>query len=412
LKTSKKPPLHVAAGHAVVGTIARSAAVPDTLLFRYRLTAAAADAVSLTMPVRPDEYDSMAGLLPIFEMNLPEGLLRERLRLEFAKAIPEFDDLDLLQIVGGSQVGRLRYSPREAVEQLVPAQDLAEILTYAGTADLFAHLLERFARYSGISGVQPKVLVRAASPPDRITHRGATHIVKAFDPKEYPELAANEFICTQGAAAAGIRVPHLQLSQNRRFLVIDRFDLQADGSYWGLEDFCVLDARRSHGRYDGSYEQVARRITDFVSPAQRTLALEQFALTVAYACTIGNGDAHRKNFSVLYRDPESEVALAPAYDMLSTLPYLPRDTLALELGGSKAFPDRARLLGFVRDVTGKTVKASEQLLDRAAIGVHRAIDAATDYVSRHPDARAFVDGLRAVFQAGLERLATASRGLR
>ena len=43
------------------------------------------------------------------EMNLPEGPLRERLRVQFAKTIPEFDDLDLLQIVGTSQIGRLRY---------------------------------------------------------------------------------------------------------------------------------------------------------------------------------------------------------------------------------------------------------------------------------------------------------------
>src|SRR5258708_29520883 len=58
------------------------------------------------MPVRPDQYDAMAGLLPIFEMNLPEGALKERLRMQFAKTIPEFDDLDLLSIVGSSQIGR------------------------------------------------------------------------------------------------------------------------------------------------------------------------------------------------------------------------------------------------------------------------------------------------------------------
>jgi serine/threonine-protein kinase HipA len=99
----KKPPLHVRADKAAVGGIARSAVEPDMFLFRYRLEASTRDAVSLTIPVRPDEYDSMAGLLPIFDMNLPEGALKERLRLQFAKAIPEFDDLDLLEIVGSSQ---------------------------------------------------------------------------------------------------------------------------------------------------------------------------------------------------------------------------------------------------------------------------------------------------------------------
>jgi len=217
-----------------------------------------------------------------------------------------------VQIVGTSQIGRLRYSLQDKVDDEVPTQDLAEILTYQGGTDLFAHLFERFATYSGISGTQPKVLVREAKAPGKITHRGATHIVKSFDSREYPELAANEFICIRGAAAAGIDTPRVRLSANRQFLVVDRFDLLADGPYLGVEDFCVLHARRSHGRYDGSYEGIARRMTDYVSARALGQAKEQFALMVAYSCTVGNGDAHLKNFSVIYRHAEDEVTLAAA----------------------------------------------------------------------------------------------------
>ena len=187
----KKPALNVFAAEQAVGRLVRSDVEDDTILFGYREGTSAANAVSLTMPIRADQYDAMAGLLPIFDMNLPEGALRERLRLQFAKAIPEFDDLDLLGIVGSSQIGRLRYSQQDELDVAVPRQDLNEILTYHGAADLFAHLLERFATYSGVSGIQPKVLVRDAEAPDKLTHRGATHIVKTFDPAEYPELAAN-----------------------------------------------------------------------------------------------------------------------------------------------------------------------------------------------------------------------------
>ncbi|NNM61300.1 MAG: hypothetical protein HKM03_03955, partial [Steroidobacteraceae bacterium] len=90
---------------------------------------------------------------------------------------------------------------------------------------------------------------------------------------------------TLGAEAAGLAVPNLRLSANRQLLVVERFDLGADGNYLGLEDFCVLDGRRGHGRYDGSYEQIARRIKDFVSPALVRQSLEQFALMVAYSCS-------------------------------------------------------------------------------------------------------------------------------
>jgi serine/threonine-protein kinase HipA len=79
-----------------------------------------------------------------------------------------------------------------------------------------------------------------------------------------------------------------------------------------MEDFCVLDGRRAHGRYDSSYEGIAKRLVDYVSPRAFAKAKEQFALMVAYSCIVGNGDAHLKNFSVIYRHPEAEVTLAPA----------------------------------------------------------------------------------------------------
>src|ERR1035441_11081369 len=80
-------------------------------------------AVSVTMPVRLPSWEVPFGLPPIFEMNLPEGALRERLRLAFAKAMGTFDDFDLLGIVGRSQVGRIRYTGRqEQLQEDVPFQ--------------------------------------------------------------------------------------------------------------------------------------------------------------------------------------------------------------------------------------------------------------------------------------------------
>jgi serine/threonine-protein kinase HipA len=402
----KKPGLNVFAGAALVGSLTRSDVDEDTMLFGYRGACPPEDAVSLTMPIRADQYDSMGGLLPVFEMNLPEGALKERLRLQFAKTIPEFDDLDLLQIVGASQIGRLRHSTQLQIDPTVPTQDLAEVLTYEGSSDFFAYLLERFATYSGVSGVQPKVLVREQQSPDKLTHRGATHIVKTFDAAEFPELAANEYLCTLGAAAAGIDTCKVRLSDNRRFLVVDRFDLLADGEYLGIEDFCVLDGRRAHGRYDGSCEGVARRMVSFVSPAALADAREQYALMVAYNCTIGNGDAHLKNFSVLYRHAEDEVRFAPAYDVVSTRVYLPRDTLALTLDGSKEFPDRTRLKKFVRGVTGKTEKAAGEVLEQVKNGVLEAISQATAYAKKNRDAGQFAERIVGVMRAGLDRLGT------
>jgi serine/threonine-protein kinase HipA len=396
----KKTPLNVFASGILSGRLTRSDRKEDIVLFGYRNACPGEAAVSLTMPVRADQYDAMGGLLPIFEMNLPEGLLKETLRNQFAKLVPEFDDLDLLAIVGSSQIGRLRYTTRENLDEQIPDQNLQELLTYEGSADLFAHLLDRFAAYSGVSGVQPKVLVREQLTADRVTHRGATHIVKAFDASRYPELAVNEFVCTRGAAAAGIKTAHVRLSENRRFLVVDRFDLTRDGRYLGIEDFCCLEARRAHGRYDGSYEGIAKRLTDFISTEALTLAREQFALMVVYSCAIENGDAHLKNFSVLYDEPDGQIELAPAYDLVSTTPYIPNDTLALSLGGTKRFPSRKGLIQFVRHTTGGTERMAGQLLAQAAHGVNVAAETAKKYAKRYPVAGPFIDRLLATLARG------------
>ena len=218
--------------------------------FAYAPGVPAERAISVTMPVRLPSWEVRFGLPPIFEMNLPEGALRERLRLAFAKATGTFDDLDLLSISGRSQVGRIRYTgDQEQLDEEVPFQSLDEILAARRGGDLFQYLIDKFAVFSGISGVQPKVLIRA-----RTSFRGATHIVKFSDPNEFPQLAANEFFCLKAAERVGLSVPAHSIAEDGAALVVDRFDLRPDGTYLGFEDFCVLNARRTDEKYRGSYE--------------------------------------------------------------------------------------------------------------------------------------------------------------
>src|SRR5580700_10514522 len=116
--------------------------------FAYLPDTPAAHAVSITMPVRLASWSVNFGLLPIFEMNLPEGFLRERLRLAFAKATGVFDEFDLLSIVGRSQVGRIRYTAnKQPLHEDVPFQSIGEILARRREGDVFSYLLERFASF-------------------------------------------------------------------------------------------------------------------------------------------------------------------------------------------------------------------------------------------------------------------------
>ncbi|PIY27875.1 MAG: hypothetical protein CO105_07830 [Comamonadaceae bacterium CG_4_9_14_3_um_filter_60_33] len=116
--------------------------------------------MSLSMPVAREHYISHYKTLhPVFDMNLPEGALAERLRKEFSKVIPHFDALALLKIVGKSQIGRLRFAmPGEGMPD-VPTENLSDLLAHDGAEGLFESLLARYAVHSGISGAMPKEMV-------------------------------------------------------------------------------------------------------------------------------------------------------------------------------------------------------------------------------------------------------------
>jgi serine/threonine-protein kinase HipA len=352
-----------------VWSSSRPAGVLDRLgprgsAFAYDPEAAPERAVSVTMPVRVKSWDTQFGLAPIFEMNLPEGALRARLIRMFAKAAGRFDDIDLIGIVGRTQIGRVRFSALDAgLDEEVPFQAIDEILRARRGGELFDYLLNRFAAYSGVSGIQPKVMIRAgqggrkakASGRESSSVRSATHIVKLWDSAEYPELAANEFFCLSAARVAGLEVPNFQLSDDGAALILERFDL-SNGTYLGFEDFCVLNGLQTADKYSGSYEsRLFKRLGDYAGINTRTRSARDLYRLFVLNCALRNGDAHLKNFGILYRDVNGDAELAPVYDLVTTAAYLPKDAMALTLNGTTRWPDARNLteLGQIRAGLGK-----------------------------------------------------------
>ena len=131
----------------------------------------------------------------------------------------------------------------------------------------------------------------------------------------------------------------------------------------------MLKGVRAERRYDSSYEELAKRIRQFVSPEHIVNAMSQCFGAVVLACLIKNGDAHLKNFGVLYGDPDGDVRLAPVYDMLSTQPYRPRDVLALTLNGTKQYPSQQELLQFGRQACGLSKAGVDAVVQRVVAGV-------------------------------------------
>ncbi|WP_159011449.1 type II toxin-antitoxin system HipA family toxin [Bradyrhizobium sp. S69] len=343
-----------------VGTLDRFKTRGST--FAYDPATAPGLAVSVTMPSRTASWDTINGLAPVFEMNLPEGVLRERLMRQFAKTLGSFDNFDLLSLVGETQIGRLRYSEfAEPLSEDVPFQSIEEILESKGTSELFDYLIEKFAIHSGLSGVQPKVMIRAEEE-SALRHsssfKSATHIVKFWDPAEYPELAVNEFFCLEIAKRLKFAVPEFSLSESGHALVIKRFDLGTDGTYFGFEDFCVLNGLPASRKYDGGYEtRLFGRTRQFIRAMDRPKALTDLFRLFVLNCAIRNGDAHLKNFGIIYSDVEGAAQLAPVYDLITTTAYIPADVMALTLEGSKKWPDRRALirLGQTRADLGATM---------------------------------------------------------
>lgn len=366
-----------------VGSLFKPESDPQKFHFGYDEQCPPQSAVSLSMPVVNEHYASdYKTLHPVFDMNLPEGALAERLRKEFSKAIPNFDALDLLKIVGKSQIGRLRYAMQGESITDVPAENLNDLLAHDGAEGLFESLLTRYAVHSGISGAMPKVMLRdIGHEPGHLanfTHRGATHIVKAWT-DEYPRLAENEYFCMRAAKHAKLEVPNFELSRGGKFLVIERFDLKQD-DYLGFEDFCVLNGKTASQKYDGSYENITKRIKDFVAPEQVRPALENFFKALALSCALKNGDAHLKNFGVLYDNPESAVRLAPIYDLVTTTAYNPADILALTIGGTKRWPKAKALMAFARSHCNITDGRARELMGDVTQGMLTAVQEATLYM--------------------------------
>lgn len=361
---------------------------PGDYLFRYHHDAPAHAAISLLMPLRVDEYRHRE-LHPIFQMNLPEGYVLEQLRNRLAK-VANVDPMLLLALSGSSSpIGRVKVSSPEVdvllERQPFPGEKLDEILAWDGAEDIFAGLVDRYILRAGISGVQPKVLVpeHQDSRPQRFTSKTSDLIIKSGR-DEFPGLAINEFLCMSVAKEAGIAVPEFYLSDNAKLFVMRRFDRDENLNPIGFEDMAALMGLPAEHKYSKSYSAIAKAIRLFCAPDQVQESLAQLFATVALSCIVGNGDAHLKNFGLLYSNPvERDARLAPAYDIVNTTTYIPGDVLALDLVGNKSlFASRQGLLDFAEVCA---VARPEEVIRGQLQALERVLARSVELTEQSPD---------------------------
>ena len=317
--------------------------------------------ISLTMPLRAKSYSGNV-LPPVFSMSLPEGFLAQRIVQRLAK-FEQVDDMRLLAVTGHNAIGRpsCRMPGQEPTSRKADV-GLRQLLSERATNALFEHLLEQYID-AGISGVQPKVMIPNA---DRLVDEHATlwqpDLIVKSGGDEYPWLAVNEYLCMDAARRANLDVPAFWLSDDGTLFVMERFDLDG-GHHLGFEDMAVLmnQPREPTGRY--KYRQSYEAITRFIAAYCRentTESLQRFYAYLVLSVMVRNGDAHLKNFGLLYEHPRAaSPRLAPLYDVVTTSAYddvnvhtgaIETDrTMALKLNKSHSYPDRAALLAFGRN---------------------------------------------------------------
>ncbi len=189
-----------------------------------------------------------------------------------------------------------------------------------------------------ISGVQPKLSVRLSDkdnePRLEISGEGGQYILKP-QVQAFANLPENEELCMTIAQDLGIDVPAhclVHLKDKSLAYVVKRFDREGRGKIH-QEDFSQILEKKD--KYSGSAEEIGRKLKE-VSEVPG-LDVQLFFERVVFNFLIGNGDAHLKNYSVIYTE-DGLARLSPAYDLVCSRIVIPEETdeSALTIKGKKS----------------------------------------------------------------------------
>lgn len=317
-----------------------------------------------------DYNSTQTRLLPFFSNLLPEGTLRDYLALR--AGVKPGREFFLLWALGADLPGAVTVRTADG-EPLPPGAEPRDEDGAAAGPDAAL-------RFS-LAGVQLKFsAMEQANKGLTIPAHGAggDWIVK-LPSVRWAGIAENEYSMMSLAAAVGIEIPEIRL------LTLDeigdlpggvgrlegavyatrRFDRPANGGRVHIEDFAQVFGVYPEQKYNkASYRGIAQVIWRETGEA----GLVEFVRRLVFNALIGNADMHLKNWSLIYRDGITP-ALAPAYDFVSTVAYLPDDEAALKVVRSKFWKDFAE-------------EELRQMAQRAGLPEHLVLRTARDTVAR------------------------------
>lgn len=280
-------------------------------------------------------------LIPFFSNLLPEEAMRNYLA-ERAGVDPAREFL-LLSVLGQDLAGAITVEPADG-EVLLPNLHQAVEETNYETPMRFS-LAGVQLKFSAIQHAKGGLTIP-------VTGKGGSWIVK-LPSSRFEAVPENEYSMMELARMLGMDVPKTQLLpvnqidnipegfgnfggsfKNAQAFAIKRFD-RADGNAIHIEDFAQIFGVYPQDKYK---KASMRNIAQVLGVEGQDQDIVEFTRRLVFNTLIGNADMHLKNWSVIYKD-KLTASIAPAYDFVSTVPYILDGSAALKVSRSKRFSE-------------------------------------------------------------------------
>jgi serine/threonine-protein kinase HipA len=277
---------------------------------------------------RSHPYISSHQLHPVLSNLLPEGALRDF--LSQAMKVHRDNEFPLLSWLGRDLPGALIADPVEASQ--IPG--LA--LQHSGKIEPAVIDIPDSQAHFSLAGIQMKFSMRdqegryitgdRKAPGDWIIKTPST---------VHPFVPLNEYTAMSLAALAGVDIPEIKLIPMSNIQTLPNINLPDEQYAYGIrrydrlpgnrrvhsEDFAQILFAYAHDKYSaGSYDQIGKLIYQTSAQGQRDAV--QMAVRLLVNILLANGDAHLKNWSVIYPDGHN-AELSPAYDIVVTKAFIP-----------------------------------------------------------------------------------------
>jgi len=296
-----------------------------------------------------EPWASNQRLHPTLSNLLPEGSLREWIAQVLKVHID--NEFQTLSYLGNDLPGALVVEPVDPED--VPDSVLYSLGSEYGKVKAvafeegFLKNINQDNKFS-LAGVQMKFSMKEKDGRYNLS-QGDTlgdWIIKTPSTK-HKDVPLNEYTSMTLASLVGVDIPKIKLvdlakldnlppinlpDENLAF-AIRRFDRHLDERIH-MEDFAQVLVKYPHEKYNSAnYEQIGRILYEYSGDGLTDV--QQFAKRLVANILLANGDAHLKNWSLLYSDRITP-RLSPAYDIVTTSVYIDGEKhFALNLGKTK-----------------------------------------------------------------------------